>query len=341
VRHFRTADGGLQELGDGTLYVTGQAHRHDCTGGVYRSVDVGATWTLLAGSCVNEPLLALQFLDASDAVAVGGATDKFGGGQVIEVTDDGGATWTTTRHVPERRNYHRVREGLGQVAFVSPLVGYVGDALCSGGENGPCGGDIYKTVDGGRRLTRLPRARPLGATALAATDGNSLVAATSGPGDQSAAVETTRDDGMRWRLQASVHGRSVDWLRGRPGRLVWRTALGVFVSRNEGRDWKRARHPARARAHARGQTAGRTVRWRLGEPAMGDRSWALHSTDGGRTWTGHQLQQWVGRFVDSIVPIGGNAAIFASGLSLWRTTDDGATWRQRWPRLPGEGRRRP
>jgi photosystem II stability/assembly factor-like uncharacterized protein len=340
VPDFRWATGGLQVLPDGAMFATGNDSKNDCNG-VYRSDDLGVSWTALPGSCVKQQLLALQFLGREDGVAVGGQALKFGGGQIIEHTSDGGATWTVTRNVGPGKSYRPANEGLGHVDFVSPFVGYVGSAMCVGGQNGPCDGDIFITVDGGLRLSRLPRPRRVGASNFAVVGDDALVAATTQAGDGASAVATTSDVGARWQLQAPPVIADGGRLFGSSHLSLWQNSLGWFVNRDRGRRWVPAVRPRRIRRALDDRpSASRAVLWRLAEPGLGSQCWVRHSVDAAATWTALRLPPWVCRSATHIWPNRAGGAIFASGLALWRTHDGGATWRESWPRLPGEGRRR-
>jgi hypothetical protein len=356
VPHFREADGGLQLLPDGTMYVTGRAGRADCVGGVYRSDDLGATWTLLPGSCVSEPLLAVQFVDAEHGVAVGGYATKFGGGRVIETTDDGGLTWTRTLHVRMHPDAPPAGQGFAEVDFTSPSTGYIGDAICTGGENGPCGQNLFRTLDGGRHLTRLPDPALAGWLSMARTGPTSLVAVTGSAGGDSQ-IATSADDGQHWRIQTTPRGLFTYALGGRGRTLRWRTTLGTFVSHNAGRSWARAGRRGRAklrRAVANAKAAERHEPW-LGRAAhcrftsalagqwllctVGHqpRGWVLHRSAPGGEWTARRFAPGFEPGLSTLVATGVNSAEAAAGGALWRTTDGGASWRESWPHLAGEG----
>jgi photosystem II stability/assembly factor-like uncharacterized protein len=373
VRGFREADGGVQLLPDGTLYITGSANRRQCNG-VYRSTDIGATWTLLPGSCVRQPLLSLQFLDATHAIAVGGSAIKFNGGRVIETSSDSGSTWTTTDHVPMRSNFRRMKEGFARADFTSPTTGFVRGGICGNTEEGPCGGELYATTDAGRHLTRLPDPSPDGWSSIALTGADSLVAAGVSEGPDSVSG-TSSDGGRGWRLEIRPRHLTTASFTRRRSTLFWRNSLGSFVSRDDGRSWTVTNRRVATVVRQDGQTAAdrrlvvaidqqdvlavsrRRGPWhelrldRAGDcqvAVAADDIWlncsgspsgtsfVAFSGDGGRRWrresTGHS------DLVDGrLVATGHGRAVICRGGALWRTRDGGATWRQSWPRLPGEG----
>jgi photosystem II stability/assembly factor-like uncharacterized protein len=342
VADLPAATGGLQLLANGTMYATAQANDRGCAGGVYRSIDLGATWTLLSGSCSRIPLLSLQFFDSEHAIAVGGAADKFNGGQIIESTSDGGLTWIVTHSYPSRENYRRMRQGFGGADFSSPSDGYVRLGICVGGQNGPCGGAIFRTVDGGRHLTRLPRPDAAGATSIAISGATSLVVATTTGGDIDDAVATTIDAGRQWRLQAPARQLTTNWLTGRGTTIRWRNTLGRFISHDGGRRWQAVRGARAMAAFDRHRRPRREVasygsdRWSV-RRLLSKHPRILHSADRGHTWTGHQVPRHLVLDASRLVATGPDAAILVDRGSIWRTTDGGARWQQTWPHLPGEG----
>jgi hypothetical protein len=175
VRRFRYAGGGLQMSASGTIVATAPGTGKNCAGAVYSSVDLGATWSELPGSCSPLPLTDVQFVDATHAVAVGGVGAEAGGGRIIETTADGGTTWQLTNHT-RTRAVSPSPDGFGGVDFLTPTTGFVFGGLCPDSLQGPCGGDLYWTTDAGRHLTRLPDPAPEGWLSIAKTGPGRFVA---------------------------------------------------------------------------------------------------------------------------------------------------------------------
>jgi photosystem II stability/assembly factor-like uncharacterized protein len=328
VRQFGYAEGGLQMSSSGTIVATGPSQGKRCAGEVYRSIDLGATWSQLPGSCSPLPLTDVQFVDATHAVAVGGIEAKVGGGRIIETTADGGLTWQVTNDTPTRESY-RSPDGFGGVDFLTSTMGFVFGGLCVDSLQGPCGGHLYWTTDAGRHLMKLPDPAREGWLSIAKTGPGRFVAAATGRNGQDAIGETT-DSGRHWRLQTSPLQVDTYGLSGNRHALFWRNTLGTFVSRSAGERW-RPRRPFTRRRHST-----RDTHWRLRYSPSGDRAWAVHSDDSGRTLSAYRMPSWVADWGPSLHGTGGNSAVFAFDGAIWRTTDGGATWRQSWPRLRGE-----
>jgi photosystem II stability/assembly factor-like uncharacterized protein len=328
VRRFGDAEGGLQMSASGTIVATASGQGKRCVGEIYRSIDLGATWSRLPGSCSPLPLTGVQFVDATHAVAVGGIEAKVGGGRIIETTADGGLNWQVTNESPTRQSY-RSPDGFGGVDFLTPTTGFVFGGVCVDSLGGPCGGDLYWTTDGGRHLSRLPDPAREGWLSIARTGSDRFVAAATGRNGHDAIGETT-DGGHHWRLQMS--GRQVDTygLSGNGQALFWRNTLGTFVSHSAGRRWR----PTKPLARHRHRT--RDTHWRLRYSPSGSRAWVVHRDDSGKTLTAYRMPLWVATWGPSLHGTGGNGAVFAKGGDLWRTTDGGATWQESWPRLRGE-----
>ncbi|HTW19454.1 MAG TPA: hypothetical protein VME70_04480 [Mycobacteriales bacterium] len=347
------ATGGLQMSASGTIVATAAGIGSACRGAVFSSVDLGRTWSELPGSCSRQPLLDVQFLDARHAVAVGGASYPGGGGQVIETTSDGGLRWRTTRYVaPTEVGVQEEVVGFARVAFVTPSQGFVVTGPCQEGEDLPCRGDLDQVSSAGRRLRRTP-VPPLanGWLAVAPTQGGHFVVAgagRAGPGLGGDGLAT----GAVARAGLQVENRPGDvWgdvFTGVGSRLLWRTNLGWVSSRDAGDKWRmlpaaradRLLHRPRLRRTGDdvsvGCRTGAVRGWRFCALRSRKDAWVLHRGGPRHPWIGYRMPAWVPDWTHMIVVTGRDRAIFAFHGALWRTTDGGATWRESWPRLPGE-----
>ena len=351
VRGMRVAFGGLQTLPDGSMVATARGRGRHCASAVYRSVDYGATWQQLPASCTDLLLYDVQFLDDQHGAAVGGQPYKYGGGQVIETTGDGGQSWTVSHHVPPARRGPPTTDGFGGVHFLTPTTGYVLVGLCVDGALGPCGGALKWTVDGGSHLATLSNPSQTGWLSIASTAPGHAVAAATGKGAD--VVGVTRDHGEHWRLEAPPTGFSIDELAGVAGTLIWQTPLGPFVSVDGGARWAKPRRVVviRRRIHRLSRELAASERvgsscdirtyqretWKLCQPGFGERTWVVYRRAPTAAWVAHQVPNWVGNFA-TLVVTGRHTAVFVHEGALWRSRDAGATWRQAWPWLPGEGR---
>jgi photosystem II stability/assembly factor-like uncharacterized protein len=240
VRHLPLPGGGLQISASGTIVATAAGSGPGCVGAVYRSIDLGATWSELPGSCRRMPLRDVQFVDADHAVAVGGWSYKSGGGRVIETTSDGGRHWQVTKDVASTASGNRIIDGLATVDFVSPTVGFVLDGPCDEGQDDPCEGTLYRTVDGGHHLHRLPTPGLTKGwlTVASTTDGGFLVAGD----DAGGAVGNGSSDRLRLRIRP----RAVftDTFAGAGNLVLWHNSLGTYITRTAGERWRHYRPPS-------------------------------------------------------------------------------------------------
>jgi photosystem II stability/assembly factor-like uncharacterized protein len=269
------AEGGVAMLPDGrTVFVTAPGRGTGCAGAVYESRDGGATWALLSGSCQQYPLQDVQFTSGLDGFAVGGLTPKFGGGQVVEATTDGGLAW--------RVLYRARSSATGFLRIDMPVAGQGGSGQgwavaggCTTGQNGPCPGPVYVTTDGGAQW------RVTGQLALSAVGLGGGGAVAVGP--RVAAV--TSDGGRTWTAQTQPETTQTSAFAGAGGYQFWSTSLGADISADGGERWATA--PALPTALA-AQAAG--LIWQAAPPSGllaydegNSQAWA--SGDGGQTWS--------------------------------------------------------
>ena len=287
------AEGGVAMLPDGrTVFVTAPGQGTGCAGAVYESRDGGGTWALLSGSCQQYPWQDVQFTSRLDGFAVGGLTPKFGGGQVVEATTDGGLAW--------RVLYRTGSSAAGFLRIDMPAAGQGGSGQgwavacgCTAGQNGPCPGLVYVTTDGGAQW------RVTGQLALSATGlgGGSAVAV----GPWVAAV--TGDGGRTWTAQTRPEKTQTSAFAGAGGYQFWSTSLGADTSADGGERWAPVpAFPASLAAQATGlshrQAAAPSELFGYDEGSS--QAWA--SGDGGQTWTA------------STVPGGAASPVLAAGL---------------------------
>ena len=275
---------GLSLLPGGrTVYVTATgpaALGSSCYGAVYQSTDAGATWHLLASSCEPYPLMAVQFTDARRGFAAGGQNVKFGGGQVFEATVDGGRTWQTRwRTRPE--NGPVSDNGIVRIAMTGLRNGFVLTGGCTDGENGPCGGTVYATTDGGFRWLHTTQGAAMpGALSVAVLGSGRAIAA--GPAGAGTAI--TSDAGLTWTAEDPAAWVGTGAYSASGSTALWSNSLGTYLTTDAGRHWAPVTLPA-----ARGW---RYATWLATAPddllgiEPNDQDYAtLTSADGGLHWT--------------------------------------------------------
>ena len=269
------ASGGLAMLPDGrTVFATGSGSGGGCAGAVYKSADGGVTWALLPGSCQSSPLLAVQFVTAELGFAAGGLAAKFGGGALVEATTDGGRTWQV-RWRPPTENRPNAATGILRLDMLSASQGWAASGGCVGGQNGPCPGIVYVTVDGGVRWQPTSQQ----AIAIAGLGGGRAIAVD----DRAQTTAVTADGGRSWAVQTRPQTILTSAFDGVGGAQFWATNLGDFLSRDGGGSWAAANGLAASRFTYFGWQAAPPARL-LGYSQNGAGFTTWSSGDDGRTW---------------------------------------------------------
>jgi photosystem II stability/assembly factor-like uncharacterized protein len=300
---LKQAQGGLAMLPDGrTVFATAHGPGNSCEGAVYQSRDDGATWTLLTGSCQAYPLEAVQFTSDSDGFAVGGLTPKFGGGQVVEATTDGGQSWHVLYHQGTVSGGSST-SGFFRIDMTGSGQGWAVSGGCTGGQNGPCGGTVYATTDGGTQWHMTGQK----ALAVAALGAGSAVAV-----DQGIAAATS-DGGQTWTEQTRPEATATQAFAGSGGYQLWLTSLVSAVSTDSGQRWSPlAAFPASLIPLVP------DLQWQAGSPSAllgyeGGSGQAWASGDGGRTWTASTVPGGASSPVAAAALGGGGTAYAVSG----------------------------
>jgi photosystem II stability/assembly factor-like uncharacterized protein len=286
-----TVSGGAAVLSDGrTMFVTAAGSLGGCAGAVYESRDGGASWARLAGSCQRYPLQDVQFTSDRDGFAVGGMTPKFGGGQVVEATTDGGATWRVLWYVksdvtgglPPATGFLRI-DMLG-----SGPAGWAVAGGCTGGQNGPCPGGVYVTTDGGVQWRLTGQAAIAVAGVGGGAAGTNGADATTGLGGSAVAVTSrmaavTRDGGSTWAEQTRPETTGTQVFAGTGGSQLWFTTVSTVVSSDGGEHWSPVPiFPAALATQPANYSWQAASSALLGYEASVSQVWA--SANGGRTW---------------------------------------------------------
>lgn len=276
---LRRANSGLTMLSDGrTVYATAPGPRR-CVGAVYRSVDAGASWQVLPSSCAPYPLYSVEFLDSDHGYAGGGEPAKFNGSQFVETTNDGGATWQTRWRAGPETGPADDSE-IVRVEMLDQRVGWALSGGCTPGANGPCGGNVYRTVDGARSWQRTQ----VHAVSLAVVDAQHVVAGVV----NARTIAVTSDGGQSWQLQGPAAEVQTQSFGGTDGALLWNTSLGMFRSSDAGRSWTTLTAP--------NADAAQSDSWLAAPPsavlgaAMFGSGAVNVSTDNGSSWKSASLE---------------------------------------------------
>jgi photosystem II stability/assembly factor-like uncharacterized protein len=270
------ASGGLAMLPDGrTVFATGSGSGSGCAGAVYKSADGGVTWALLPGSCQSYPLLAAAFVTPQLGFAAGGLAAKFGGGALVEATADGGRTWQVRWRTPTE-NRPNAATGILRLDMLSASQGWAASGGCVGGQNGPCPGTVYVTVDGGLRWQPTSQQ----AIAIAGLGAGRAIAAD----DLAQTTAVTVDGGRTWAVQTRPQTIGTSAFDGVGGAQFWATNLGDFLSRDGGSSWAAANELSASRfTYFSWQAAPPARLLGYSQNGAGFATWS--SSDDGRIWT--------------------------------------------------------
>lgn len=257
-----------------TIFATAPGPSSGCMGAVYESIDAGANWRLLPGSCQPFPLLAVQFISARLGFAAGGQQPKAGGGQVVEATSDGGQTWHLRWRTPPGYSPD-VGNSFLRLDLLNAEQGWAVTGGCAMGQNGPCPGTVYATADGGVHWRRTSQS----AITIASLGASQAVTAD----DRAQTTSVTSDGGRNWSTRTAPLAIITSAFTGAGGFQLWVTNLGDFISQDGGKRWTTGSELTAARFAY--------LTWRAAPPARligyadGGNAATWSSSDAGRTWT--------------------------------------------------------
>jgi photosystem II stability/assembly factor-like uncharacterized protein len=221
----------------GTVDVASQSAR--CLARLWATTDAGAKWYPVVGTCTGYELSGLDFVSPTTGFAVGGQYLKYSGyGQeeVVLETADGGCQWRVAWRATIAGPNALDANFFAQVAFFSPDVGLALDGGITAGANGPVGGHLWRTVDGGRDWAELPEVG-LRLT-LDGRDGSWLV--EGNPGQEGDVLWRSLDRGRSWSPVGNPGRVSVNAVSGYGPDLWVSTEAGDFLSYDGGRTWRRS-----------------------------------------------------------------------------------------------------
>lgn len=225
-----TSTGGISAPSASTLFATGTvtSPTRTCDGAVWESTDAGLDWSMLPGSCSPAPLYSVQFLSSRIGFAGGGNLPMYSQppGRVLLATTDGGTVWSIAS---QQTTSSQLASPIVELNFITSEAGTLLTGGCGPGANGPCGGHVYTTADGGRSLHRTAQ---LG-TALT-TVGTHDLWVLDYPGSQ---VSVSDDAGGKWRVLPGLGAARIGALAFQSGSLILTAAAGTYTSSDGGRRW--------------------------------------------------------------------------------------------------------
>jgi photosystem II stability/assembly factor-like uncharacterized protein len=225
------ATGGLAFATPTLAFATGDVTSTDpatLSSRLWRSRDAGQTWRAVPGTQLPFGLNAIDFPDPVHGFAAGGNLAKYEmqPWRGLLATSDGGRTWSLRYQSPDADRSNPIT----RLHFVDANHGWGIIGGCSEGQNGPCGGPVIVTADGGRswRTTDRPAVdvSPISATEAWVIDRFK----------QSFPWHSV-DSGTSWMPVVNAAVLGIDRLAGTPSWLVAINAAGSWQSHDKGGTW--------------------------------------------------------------------------------------------------------
>lgn len=285
-------------------------------GGVWRSADGGATWSLPGDEMTSRNVRWLR-VDPNDPESVWAGIENDGDGSALWRTTDGGATWKT---VADAYPGGRVQATGAPIAFAptQPKTIYV-----------PSTNLHYRTDDGGQtwRDFRVPSQD---AYVIAVHPKDPQIVYAGGRGE-SQNVSRSSDGGKTWRQvgiglgKNSLHHLLIDPAEPSTLYAAGGTFAAVFKSTDRGDTWTQLALPVGGTSDlydlAIDPTNGRVL-WAATESGL------LKSSDGGASWA--RADRGTGRYWVKTVAVDPRDAsrlvAGAGGDGIFVSRDGGASW---------------
>jgi photosystem II stability/assembly factor-like uncharacterized protein len=345
-RHWSVVDfprgqaaGGLAFVSDEHGFATGETSTTSgCRGSeIWQTLDAGATWAPVPGTCVDYRLAGLSFPTPSTGFAVGGDWVKYAGYQQLDVlsSKDGGARWSAVYTAHNTGTVNNDGLPFADVEFVSPAQGYALDGGQSAGGNGPVGGHLWVTVDGGRHWAQ----QAVEGLRLVVAGPNNVWLVPGRVGQGGDFLWHSLDGGGTWAVVANVADLAVTGFLASGPHLWMSTEAGDFLSTDNGRSWSQP-PAAMESAEQRAGLSLESFSANGGEVAVvvsGDELWV--SGDGGfsgRTVTVHALAATgiaSAAFADREDGLVMATGACSQPAEVLATSDGGSSWHQ-LPPLP-------
>jgi photosystem II stability/assembly factor-like uncharacterized protein len=285
-------------------------------GGVWRSSDGGATWSL-PGDEMTSRNVRWVTVDPADPKSVWAGIEASGRGSALWRTTDGGVTW---KPVNDEYPGGRVQATGAPIAFspAQPRTIYVAST-----------NHHYRTDDGGKtwRDFRVPN-QDVYVFAVHPTDPKIVFAGGRG---ETQNVSRSTDGGKTWRQvgvglgKNSLHHLLIDPTNPTTLYASGGTFAAIFKSTDRGDTWEKLTLPVGGTSHLYDLAL---------DPKNGERLWAatedglLVSTDGGASWT--RSDNRTGRYLVAAVAVdprdSSHLLAGTGGEGVFVSRDGGASW---------------
>ncbi|HEV3097034.1 MAG TPA: hypothetical protein VG104_07800 [Candidatus Dormibacteraeota bacterium] len=195
---------------------------------LWRSRDGGQTWAAVPGTQLPFGLNAIDFPDPVHGFAAGGNLAKYEmrPWRGLLATSDGGRTWALRYQSPDADRSNPIT----RLHFIDAGHGWGIIGGCSEGQNGPCGGSVIVSADGGRSWHTTDR-QAVDVSPISPTEGWVI------DGFQQAFAWHTVDAGASWAPVVGAGALGIDRLAGSRGWLIAATAAGTWQSHDNGANW--------------------------------------------------------------------------------------------------------
>jgi len=308
---------------------------------LYRSTDLGTTWSLLHGG--SGFTIAGPIFCSSSGEVLAGAAGMSGPGEIVRSTD-GGNSWTEIasgflpsgfcsddsgalyassssigifRSTDAGLSWIPANGNLSFTAFSSVTADSTGTLYAAETVGGSSGAGVYRSTDGGAHWARTFVYSLTVIQALVRTRTGAILAGTYGDG-----IYRSSDGGASW--PAASDGLSNKYVTtfasDRAGDLFAGTLHGLFRSTDDGESWAAADNGMMNRYV-------RSLAVRPGNLFAGTLLSIFCSTDAGTSWN-ESASGIVSSFCTLVAASRSGAVVAATNAAggLYRTTDSGSTW---------------
>ena len=232
-----TPSGGLTFTDPLRGYATGSTRAPGCQSQIWATSDGGANWQAIPGTCVAYLLDAVSFPTATEGFVAGGNYSKYGLApqRAVMATSDAGGHWAQVyaQGGNSTGTGYPADGPFAELSFVDPSHAYALVGGCTMGANGPCGGDLWSTSDGGHSWTASNQ-RSL---RLALNGSRDVWLVAGGLGGGGEVMWHSTDGAASWTPVADPAYVGISGLVASSDTIWISTDAGQFISYDGARSW--------------------------------------------------------------------------------------------------------